>query len=250
VVQPHSNLDIPGSGGSGAVLRNFFGLTTNALVALFDAVSFDGLIGIGTIKNTDLANSLDIRETVIDTFGVTSHHTTTVAPGDTYLLDLQTNFPTSVPPYISYQVEVVDTVGGSHAAFDLWMTTIEGPGSSSVPLISFPPSTYVFVSPDVLTTTDNALIPWIPGAGRIVSELLGLLKTSPGTQPVIIEFFRGNMTTGVVGASLGTVTIPAGSFTSSTAIAPTLIGTGEFVAMTINQVGVGPAGSNLTGIVR
>lgn len=110
--------------------------------------------------------------------------------------------------------------------------------------------TYVFTSPDVLTITDNALIPWVPGAGTSISELLGLVKTAPTGASLIIEFFRGTRSTGAVGASLGTVTIVAGGFTASTAITPTTIATTEFVAMTINQIGSIIAGSNLTGIVR
>lgn len=112
------------------------------------------------------------------------------------------------------------------------------------------PSVYSFTSPDVLTITDNALIPWLPGAGRSISELLGLVKTAPTGASLIIEFFRGTRATGAVGASLGIVTIVAGDFTATTAITPTVIATTEFVAMTINQIGSVIAGENLTGIAR
>jgi hypothetical protein len=110
--------------------------------------------------------------------------------------------------------------------------------------------TYAFTSPDTLTITDNALIPWMPGAGADISELLALVKTAPTGASLIVEFFRGTRATGVVGASLGIVTIVAGDFTASTAIAPTTIATTEFVAMTINQIGSIIAGANLTGIAR
>lgn len=110
--------------------------------------------------------------------------------------------------------------------------------------------TYTFTSPGDLTTTDNALIPWLPGAGAEISELLGLVKTAPTGSDAIIEFFRGTRATGTVGASLGTVTILAGNFTASAAIAPTTILTTEFVAMTITQIGLTIPGANLTGIAR
>jgi len=110
--------------------------------------------------------------------------------------------------------------------------------------------TYVFTVPDVLTTTDNALIPWIPGAGQNITELLAVVKTAPTGANIIIEFFIGTLATGVVGASLGTVTIVAGDYTASTGIGATAIGTTKFIAMTINQIGSTIAGSNLTAIAR
>jgi hypothetical protein len=236
------------NGGAGRVdlVNDAAGSFGNQLIT--DTVANPGFTH-GGMSGGAGANGLVIKETTIDVFGVTTSVSTTVAAGDEYLLDLQTSFANITwPPFVSYLVEVEDKVAGNHAAFDLYLTTVESTGSSGT--ISFPPSTYVFTSPDVLTTTDNALIPWIPGTGRMLSELLGLVKTAPGTQAIIIEFFRGDMATGTVGASLGTVTIPPGSFFASSSITPTLIGVSEFVAMTINQVGIGPAGSNLTGIGR
>lgn len=110
--------------------------------------------------------------------------------------------------------------------------------------------TYVFTVADVLTITDNALIPWIPGAGQDITELLAVVKTAPTGDDIIVEFFIGTLATGVVGASLGTVTIPAGDYTATTGIAATTIGTTKFVAMTINQIGSTIAGANLTAIAR
>jgi hypothetical protein len=237
-------LIVASSGGTGLVnlVNSSTGVVGNHAITTTAAITVSGMAG-GTA-----ANALNIKETVIDAFGITSFLVTTVNPGDTYLLDLQGNFPAAVCPYVSYLVEVEDAVGGSHAAFEVYLTTVESTGSSGT--IAFPPSTYVFVSPDVLTTTDNALIPWIPGAGRTISQLLAVVKTAPTGQAIIIEYFIGDLATGVVGASLGTVTIPIGAFTATTGIAPIVIGNSSFVAMTINQVGNVIAGSNLTAIAR
>lgn len=80
--------------------------TTGAFVTQFTHTNYKGLLGIGTIKNTGGVNSLEVRETVTDAFGVTDSVTTTVLAGNDYLLDLQTNFATARPPYVSYAVEV------------------------------------------------------------------------------------------------------------------------------------------------
>jgi hypothetical protein len=227
------------------LLNNATGAAGNQ--AISDTVANAEFTHTGMSGGTD-ANDLRVNETVIDAFGVTASVTTTVLAGFTYLLDLQTNFGIACPPYVSYTVEVMDAVANDHAAFDVYLTTEESGGGSGT--ISFPPSTYIFTSPSVLTTTDNVLIPWIPGTGRTISELLAVVKTAPIGDDIILEYFVGDLLTGTVGASLGTLTIPAGDFTASTSITPVIIGYGQFLAMTINQVGSGTAGSNLTAIAR
>lgn len=79
--------------------------TTGGFVTQFEHFNRKGVVGIGTIKNTG-ANSLEVRETVTDAFGVTDSSTTTVFAGGDYMLDPQTNFGTARPPHISYKVEV------------------------------------------------------------------------------------------------------------------------------------------------
>ena len=84
------------------------GSTTGSFVSLFTHTNLKAVLGIGTIENTGTTsgNDMEVRETVTDAFGVTDSITTTVAAGDSYLLDPQTNFDTARPPYLSYQVEV------------------------------------------------------------------------------------------------------------------------------------------------
>ncbi len=92
--------------------------TTNALVEIVPTITNPkGLFGIGTIKNTDGANALDVKESFTDAFGVTSTLTTTVAFGDSLQLGLQQNIGTGLPPYVSYKAEVIDTVAASHATY-------------------------------------------------------------------------------------------------------------------------------------
>lgn len=111
--------------------------------------------------------------------------------------------------------------------------------------------TYVFTVPDALTTTDNDLIPWLFGVGQPITELLALVKTAPTGANIIIEFFIGTISTGVLGASVGTVTITAGNYSGTTTLgAPFTPGTDKFLAMQINQKGSTIAGANLTAIAR
>jgi len=106
---------------------------------------------------------------------------------------------------------------------------------------------FVFTSPGPLTTTDNMLIPWLPGRGTSVSTLTALVKTAPTGSDITVDFRTGTIATGTLGPVIGTVTILAGTFDGTTVIAPVLIPTTEFLAMEITAVGSTVAGSDLTG---
>lgn len=83
-------------------------------------VNPSGLVGGGTIKNTG-ANSMDIRETVTDAFGVTEAVITTVAAGAKQVLKKMDEGPfsaTAFPPYVKYQIEARSTVAGSPTTFN------------------------------------------------------------------------------------------------------------------------------------
>ena len=95
------------------------GSTTNAYVTIFTHTNPRGLVGVGTIKNTDGANTLTVKETVTDAFGTSTNTTTDVAPGNYYILNPQAAIDTARPPYVSYAVAVIDKVGGSHATYEL-----------------------------------------------------------------------------------------------------------------------------------
>ena len=92
------------------------GVTTGAFVAQFTHINQKGLVGVGTVKNTG-AFAMEVMETVTDAFGVIDSVTTTVLPGNDYMLDLQTNFATARPPYIKYAVAVRHPVAAT--TFDL-----------------------------------------------------------------------------------------------------------------------------------
>lgn len=106
---------------------------------------------------------------------------------------------------------------------------------------------FVFTSPSTLTTTDNALIPWLPGRGTDVTTLRCIVKTAPTGSSITVDFRRGTIATGTLGAVIGTVTITAGSFEGTTVIGATNIPTTDFLAMEITAVGSTIAGSDMTG---
>ena len=76
-----------------------------------------GLIGQGTIKNAG-ANSMNVRETVTDLFGVTSSVTTPVAAGNDLLLSMAVNIGTARPPYKEYKIEVKSTTAGNPTTYN------------------------------------------------------------------------------------------------------------------------------------
>lgn len=103
---------------AGATLYDKATSSTNALVAVVPTITNPkGLQGVGWIKNTDGANSIDVKESFTDAFGTTSTLTTTVTFGNTLQLSLGIAIGTGLPPYVSYKVEVIDTVAGNHATY-------------------------------------------------------------------------------------------------------------------------------------
>lgn len=116
---------VPLVGGAGVnsifvgVRNTFNGISqfraTAATVDAFTVVNVQratsGVVGIATIKNTG-ANGMNVRETGVDQFGVTSTVTTLVAAGGDLLLDPTVNIGTARPPYSSYTIEVQSSVAG------------------------------------------------------------------------------------------------------------------------------------------
>lgn len=81
------------------------GATSGAFTQVSSSTNPQGVRAIGTIKNTG-ANSMEVRETVIDQFFVTDSVTTTVTAGNDLMLDPDANVNTARPPYTSYIVAV------------------------------------------------------------------------------------------------------------------------------------------------
>lgn len=102
--------------------------TQDAYFTLFTHQNHKALLGIGTIKNTDGANFMTVKETVTDGFGVTDFTETVVAPGTDYTLNPQTNKATARPPYLSYSVAVKSTTPGSSAT---WAIQFGSQGATS-----------------------------------------------------------------------------------------------------------------------
>jgi hypothetical protein len=93
------------------------GTTGDGYASIFTLENQRGLVGIGTMKNTGGVNSLKVKETVTDAFGVTDSVETVVAPGGSRKLDMQADITTARPPYVSYDVSVKSNVPGSSTGF-------------------------------------------------------------------------------------------------------------------------------------
>lgn len=116
-----SVIENPGQGGGGGG-GTFVRLSKSAEPATDNYVEYanftstDGLIGSGTIKNTG-ANTLNVKETVTDFFGVTSSSVTAVAAGNDLLISLGINLGTARPPYRDYKLEA--QYSGGDTTFDM-----------------------------------------------------------------------------------------------------------------------------------
>jgi hypothetical protein len=92
--------------------------TTDAFVTITNQIATSGVQGIATIKNTGL-NGMNVRETGVDQFGVTSTVTTLVAAGGDLRLDPTNNVGTARPPYTRYSIEVQSSVAGNPTTYVL-----------------------------------------------------------------------------------------------------------------------------------
>jgi len=92
--------------------------TVNALTAVFTHENAKGLGGAGSIKNTG-ANSLTVRRTVTDGYGVTDFQEDTVLSGAVLTWPMDTAIGTALPSYVSFTVSVRSTTAGLPTTFDL-----------------------------------------------------------------------------------------------------------------------------------
>jgi len=115
----------PNTTVNGALRKDDTGNSTgDAYATILDHTNPKGLLGIGTVLNTDGANSLTVKETVTDAFGNTVSVETVVLAGDDYMLDPQTNFDDgggniAYPPFVEYKVELKSTSMGNAATYEL-----------------------------------------------------------------------------------------------------------------------------------
>lgn len=238
------------SGGSSGEIIDETGSTGDAYTSVFLTGSPGGMMGIGTIKNTG-SDSMNVRETVVDKFGSTAVVVKVLAAGDEYLLDPQTNFDDTVnlalPPFVSYEVEVQSLVAGVPTTFEahfLSLFAVAGP----IPEVVGP--AYGFTYPGDLVITNNVAIPWAPGIGSVVRTLVGVVKTPPAGDDIILTLSIGTLLTGAIDAVLGTVTIADGAYSQTQAITPVFVGTDRFLQLEITQIGNPTPGANLTALAR
>lgn len=98
-------------------LLSYSGSTTDAYEAVYTRTSANGLIGIGTIKNTHGSNVMDLKEEVTDAFGTSSSQTNTVAGNASRTLNLSADIGTARPPYTTYTVSVRSNSAGNAATY-------------------------------------------------------------------------------------------------------------------------------------
>ena len=94
------------------------GATVDALTALFTHVNMNGLVGSGSIKNTG-ANSLTIRRTATDEFGVTDFQEDVVLSGASASWNFDVALGTALPPYRSFTLSIQSTNPGSPTTYSV-----------------------------------------------------------------------------------------------------------------------------------
>jgi hypothetical protein len=94
------------------------GATVDALTAVFTHLNDKGLAGAGSIKNTG-ANSLTVRRTVTDGYGVTDFQEDVVLAGASMQWPMDTAIGTAFAAYVSFTVSVKSTTPGSPTTYDL-----------------------------------------------------------------------------------------------------------------------------------
>ncbi|MDE2097725.1 MAG: hypothetical protein KGL39_10790 [Patescibacteria group bacterium] len=109
-------------GGMSKTLIPYFGNTASTSTTVFDVTDASGIGGEFSIKNTDASHSLDFTVTVKDFYGFSSNYTSTITPGVKagQAFDDGTNFSNCYPPYQEIKLEVIDHVGGNHAAYSVY----------------------------------------------------------------------------------------------------------------------------------
>jgi hypothetical protein len=96
-------------------------------VTLADVTVANGIMGGGTVKNTDGANSLTVKESVTDLFGVSASVETVIPASYTYLLETLVNVDPGRPPYSNYKVEIKSTTPGNAATYDWFFSSMSAP---------------------------------------------------------------------------------------------------------------------------
>ncbi len=103
-------------------LLAFTGNTVDALTQIFTKTYASGILGVGTIKNTGGSNSLTIRETGTDAFGITDFVETVVAHSTAKIIEPRYVLNTATPPYTNYTVSLKSTSPGNATAYNIQMT--------------------------------------------------------------------------------------------------------------------------------
>lgn len=108
---------------------------------------------------------------------------------------------------------------------------------------------YAFTVPGTLTTTNNTLIPWLPGQGDSVSKATGQMKNQPSGTAITVDILLIKRTDGSTTATLATLTILSGNLVGDITFALTPVDSDHALAINITQIGSISAGDNLTVVI-
>jgi hypothetical protein len=112
----------------GTALSSGSGTSTDSDVTVFTQSITNGVIGVGTVKNTGGANGLTVREEVTDAFGTSANQENNVAFGASYKLDPSANVDTARPPYVSYVVKVRSQSPGNATTYSAKLSVLPDEG--------------------------------------------------------------------------------------------------------------------------
>lgn len=109
---------------------------------------------------------------------------------------------------------------------------------------------FCFSFPDTLNTSENAKIPRLSAEVPVtIKKCKVIVVTAPTGADLIVVFKKYTLSTGVVGSTIATVTVPAGSF-YATQTCDVDVATTEGVCAEISQVGSTIAGATGTFIAN
>jgi hypothetical protein len=108
----------------GPTLSSAVGTSANAYASILSLAGAGGILGHGTVKNTLGVNTITIRRSGTDAFGVSQTTEDDILPSASMSYDISEPIGTAVPPYTAFAVEVKSKVGGAHSDYNLKNTSI------------------------------------------------------------------------------------------------------------------------------
>lgn len=93
--------------------------TTNTLTIQFSHANTKGMTGVGSLKNTGGSNTMVLRLSVTDAFGVSDTQDVDVLPGAAVTWSMTDAVGTALAPFVNFTVLVQSKTAGLHTTFTL-----------------------------------------------------------------------------------------------------------------------------------